>query len=114
MKHILIYSSNSFSFAFCELKNKNFGVVVFFNLSMFSISAFLRQSLRGLCSFSLNGAGSLSETQTFPSYPLREPHRNVESPLLPVEDATIIYKSSCRSASSEWSIVTPKEDRQKQ
>lgn len=35
MKHILIYSSNSFSFAFCELKNKDFGgffvvCVVFF------------------------------------------------------------------------------------
>lgn len=44
----------------------------------------------------------------------RNPHRQVESPLLPVEDATILYESSCLSAFSEWSIVTPKEDRQKQ
>lgn len=93
MKHILIYSSNSFSFAFYELKYKDFGVVCvcFLNSIMFSICAFLRQSLRGLCSFSLNGAGRLSETQTLPSYPRQEPHRQVESPLCPVEDATIIY-----------------------
>lgn len=30
MKYFLIYNSNSFSFAFCELKNKDFGVVCFF------------------------------------------------------------------------------------
>lgn len=110
----MIYSSNSFSFAFCELKNKDFGVVCFFfNSSMFSICAFLRNSLPGLCSFSLNCARRLSETQTLPSYPLQEPHRQVEPPLLPAEEATIIYKSSCLSAFSEWSIVTP-ENRQKQ
>lgn len=80
---------------------------------MFSICAFLRNSLPGLCSFSLNCAGRLSETQTLPSYPLQEPHRQVEPPLLPAEEATIIYKSSCLSAFSEWSIVTP-ENRQKQ
>lgn len=87
---------------------------MFFNSSMFSICAFLRKSLPGLCSFSLNGVGRLSETETLPSYPLQEPHWQVESPLFHVEDATIIYNSSCHSASSEWSIVTPKEDRQKQ
>lgn len=38
----------------------------------------------------------------------------MEPPLLPAEEATIIYKSSCLSAFSEWSIVTPKEGRQKQ
>lgn len=81
----------------------------FFYLSVFSICAFLRKSLCGFCSFSLKCARRLSETQTLPSDPLQEPHRQVESPLLPVEDATIICKSLCLSAFSKWSTVSPKE-----
>lgn len=81
----------------------------FFYLSVFSICAFLRKSLCGFCSFSLKCARRLSETQTVPSDPLQEPHPQVESPLLPVEDATIICKSLCLSAFSKWSTVSPKE-----
>lgn len=82
---------------------------------MFSICAFLSKPLHGLYNFSLKCARRLSETQRLPSYPLQEPHlQHVESPLLPVKDATIICKSLCLSAFSEWSIVTPKEERGKQ
>lgn len=37
----------------------------------------------------------------------------MESPVLPLEDDTLIHKSLCVSLLSEWSIVTPNEERQK-
>lgn len=59
-KHILIDSSNGFTFAFCELKKPNsFSLEYVFNLCIPQ-----GESLCGLCSFSLKCAGrALSETQ---------------------------------------------------